>query len=193
MLTPGMTADLPDAPDRAQPPHRAQPPDRAQPPHRAQPPDRAQPPGRARQSAETDVEGVRALARAARLLERAAGDLGMAQYRVLSAVASGDERASRVAERLGLGRPTVSAAVDSLCRDGLLRRTEVAGDQRAYHLEVTPAGRVLLQQVEERMVLVLRDLVARTGNRRAAGALASLGPAIDELQRERRASKTDRR
>lgn len=140
-----------------------------------------------------DVEAVRALARAARLLERAAGDLGMAQYRVLAAIASGEERASRVAERLGLGRPTISAAVDSLCRDGHLRRTEVAGDQRAYRLELTAEGRELLHRVEERMVLVLQDLCARSGDRHVVDALAALGPAIDALQSDRRAAKGDPR
>ena len=79
----------------------------------------------------TDVAAVRAVARLARVLERASGDLSMAHYRVLAAVADGDERASRVAARLALGKPTISASVDALCRRGLLTREDVVHDQRA--------------------------------------------------------------
>src|SRR6059058_1194066 len=67
-------------------------------------------------------EAVRVLARLSRLMERASGDLSLAHYRVLSAVADGDQRATRLAERLALGKPTISASVDALCRRGLLAR-----------------------------------------------------------------------
>ena len=73
---------------------------------------------------------MRALARASRLLERATDELSLGHYRVLAAVAAGEERASRVASRLALGKPTVSATVESLCERGLVARARVAGDQR---------------------------------------------------------------
>ena len=82
---------------------------------------------------------MRGLARAARILERVSGELSLAHYRVLSAIAGGDERASRVAERLALGKPAVSAAVESLSQRGLIARSEVAGDQRAAALRLTDA------------------------------------------------------
>ncbi len=71
------------------------------------------------------VDAVRALARATRVLERASGELSLAHYRVLSAIASGEKRASRVAERLAIGKPTVSAAVEALAQRGLLLRSAV--------------------------------------------------------------------
>src|ERR1700728_2063445 len=77
----------------------------------------------------TAAEAVRALARATRILERGSGELSLAHYRVLSAIASGDERASRVAKRLAIGKPTVSAAVEALAQRGLLVRSAVDGDQ----------------------------------------------------------------
>jgi DNA-binding MarR family transcriptional regulator len=86
------------------------------------------------------VEAVRALARASRVLERASGELSLAHYRVLSAIASGDERASRVASRLAIGKPTISAAVDTLCQRGLLLRSDVDGDQRVASLRLTSEG-----------------------------------------------------
>ena len=87
---------------------------------------------------------MRALARATRVLERASGELSLAHYRVLSAIASGDERASRVAHRLAVGKPTVSAAVDALAQRGLLVRTAVDRDHRVAALHLTSEGVALL-------------------------------------------------
>jgi DNA-binding MarR family transcriptional regulator len=119
-------------------------------------------------------------------LERSSPDLNLAHYRVLSAVSSGDERASRVAERLALGRPTVSAAVESLCGRGLLDRGEVAGDQRASALSLTPAGEALLDAIETEMITRISALCARTPDaERVMESLAWLGLALDEAMEER--------
>ena len=67
---------------------------------------------------------MRALALAARKLERATGDLTLAQYRVLALVAGGDERSSLVAERLAVAKPTITAVVDGLVERGLPRRAK---------------------------------------------------------------------
>jgi DNA-binding MarR family transcriptional regulator len=136
------------------------------------------------------VEAVRALARASRILERASGELNLAHYRVLSAVASGEERASRVAERLALGKPTVSAAVDSLCQRGLLNRTGAATDQRVMVLSLTEVGQELLDSVEAEMVKRIETLRARTpGGERLVESLSWLGRAIDDYFAERIAAR----
>jgi DNA-binding MarR family transcriptional regulator len=140
------------------------------------------------------VEAVRALARASRVLERASGELSLAHYRVLSAVASGDERASRVAARLAIGKPTVSAAVDTLSRRGLLFRSEVEGDQRAASLRVTDEGTAVLGRVETEMIRRIEDLSARTPDgRQLMDSLVWLGAAIDETQAEREAERAAER
>src|ERR1700761_7439769 len=107
-------------------------------------------------------QAIRALARMARQLERSSGDLNLAHYRVLAAIADGDERASRVADRLALGKPTVSAAVESLTRRGLLSREDAAEDRRAATLALTPAGEAALAAVEGEMLGRLDDLCARS-------------------------------
>lgn len=136
------------------------------------------------------VEAVRALARVSRILERASGDLNLAHYRVLSAIASGDERASRVAARLALGKPTVSAAVDSLCQRGLLTRTTTAADQRVTVLRLTDAGAALLESVEADMVKRLASLADRTPRPdQLVESLTWLGRAIDEVAAERIAAR----
>ena len=98
------------------------------------------------------IEAVRALARASSLMERASSELSLAHYRVLSAISSGDERASRIAGRLAIGKPTISAAVNAMCERGLLVRMDVEGDLRAVDLRLTLKGRRLLERVEAEMI-----------------------------------------
>jgi DNA-binding MarR family transcriptional regulator len=137
-----------------------------------------------------NVEAVRALARASRVLERASGELSLAHYRVLSAIASGDERASRVANRLAIGKPTVSAAVDSLAQRGLLARTGLDADQRVAALHLTPEGKAVLSRVEAEMIRRIEDLGARTPNgAQLMESLAWLGAVIDDLHAPRAAER----
>jgi DNA-binding MarR family transcriptional regulator len=152
-----------------------------------------QPPAAAPKGAAPDadrVRAVRALARVSRVLERAGGELNLAHYRVLSAVASGDERASRVAARLALGKPAVSAAVDSLCQRGLLVRTSVDVDQRAAALSLTPAGQQVLARAEATMVQRIDDLCARTPDPDlVVRVLGWLGVAIEQYVADRAAAR----
>lgn len=137
------------------------------------------------------LQAVRALARATRVLERASGELSLAHYRVLSAVASGDERASRVANRLAIGKPTVSAAVDALVQRGLLVRSGVDGDQRVAALNLTLEGTALLSRVEAEMIRRIDDLCARTPDGdQLMESLVWLGTAIDDMQAERAAERS---
>ncbi|MBS1882921.1 MAG: winged helix-turn-helix transcriptional regulator [Actinobacteria bacterium] len=143
-----------------------------------------------RRANETEIQAIRALARMARLLERSSGDLNLAHYRVLAAVAAGDERASRVAIRLALGKPTVSAAVESLCKRGLLSREDATEDRRAATLTLTPAGQAALAAVEAQMLGRLRELTDRTPDgARVLEALGQLGEALDEVADERLARR----
>jgi DNA-binding MarR family transcriptional regulator len=120
-------------------------------------------------------------------MERASGGLSLAHYRVLSAIAAGDERASRVAVRLALGKPTVSASVETLCSRGLLVRSTIAGDQRAVQLSLTEAGTEMLERAQLAMTSALEALAARAGRRDdVIDALVALARAIDQAAAERR-------
>jgi DNA-binding MarR family transcriptional regulator len=141
--------------------------------------------------AEREIEAVRALARASSVLERSSTELNLAHYRVLSAVASGEERASHVAAKLALGRPAISAAVESLTQRGLLTRFGVDGDQRVAGLRLTPEGERLLAEVESEMRERLRDLCRRTPDgEELLQSLVWLGRALDERRAERWAQRT---
>jgi DNA-binding MarR family transcriptional regulator len=139
---------------------------------------------------EAAVAAVRALARASRILERSTDELNLARYRVLAAVAGGDELASRVAARLALGRPAVSSAVAALTQRGLLNRIGVTGDQRAAVLSLTPAGRGVLARSEQAMTARITDLAARTPDAaRLLEALGWLNDAVDQVYAERRTAE----
>ena len=51
-------------------------------------------------------DAVRALAIGGRVLERSLDDMSLAQFRVLILVASSPERASRIAEKAAMSRPS---------------------------------------------------------------------------------------
>jgi DNA-binding MarR family transcriptional regulator len=139
------------------------------------------------------VAALRGLARASRLLERASGELNLSQYRVLAAIAAGDERASRIAERLALGKPTISATVESLRQRGLLTRTGVDEDQRAAALRLTTDGQTALRTAERAMTDRIQSLAARTPDPAAfVQSLVWLDDAVDQLMSERTA-EADRR
>ncbi|MGH9190811.1 MAG: MarR family transcriptional regulator [Acidimicrobiales bacterium] len=120
-----------------------------------------------------DLTGaVRTLTRLGRLLERCSNDVTLAQYRVLRTVADGGERATQLAQRLAVAKPTITAIVATLVDRGLLRRADVAGDRRAVCLQVTELGREALVRVESAMAERLAGVVAGVDD--AAAALAAL-------------------
>ncbi len=57
-------------------------------------------------------------------------DLTLAQYRVLGVLGEGREAASRLADKLGVSRPSVTGVVDGLVVRGLVCRDPDAGDRR---------------------------------------------------------------
>jgi DNA-binding MarR family transcriptional regulator len=142
----------------------------------------------------TDAElrrAVRALALAARKLERATGDLTLAQYRVLALVAAGDERSSLVAERLAVAKPTITAVVDGLVERGCLTREAVAGDRRSLRLVVTPNGRKALVAAETSMAAAIDDVLDDARDRDAVIAgLLDLDDALTAYYTRRLAART---
>ena len=143
-----------------------------------------------RRSNENEVQAIRALARVARLLERSSGDLNLAHYRVLSAIAEGNARASRIADLLALGKPTISAAVESLTGRGLILREDVAEDRRATTLSLTAAGEEALAAVDREMLGYLDELLGRTEDpAQILDSLGRLGKALDEVAAERAARR----
>ncbi|HEY5221793.1 MAG TPA: MarR family transcriptional regulator [Microbacteriaceae bacterium] len=131
---------------------------------------------------------VQALTRASRVLERASSELSLSDFRMLSAIADGEARATRLAARLAVGKPTVSAGIDSLERRRFVSRSSVEGDQRASALSLTDAGEDIRNRVEEAMMRRLEQLCARTPDGPGiVAALEHLGGAIEAVMTERAA------
>ncbi len=131
--------------------------------------------------ADTLTDAVRALSRLSRLIERASDSLSPADYRVMSAIVEGEARASRLASRLLLGKPTISSTVDSLSRRGLIVKSNVEGDNRAIELSLSQEGAELFAAMEERMTRQLDLLAQRTPDGEAViRSLGWLGVVIEE-------------
>ncbi len=131
---------------------------------------------------------TRALALAARALERAAGqcDLTLAQYRVLALVAAGDERSSLLADRLSVAKPTITAVVDGLVERGFVQRAWVAGDRRSIRLGCTKQGAQALRAVEKEMTAALERILEHARERDAVlHALVDLDDALAARSRAR--------
>jgi len=129
---------------------------------------------------------ARTLAHLARVLERASGELSLPQYRILSLVARGDERATELAGRLALTKPTVSALVDGLAEHGLLERRAFEGDRRSVQLVVTDAGRAALERSETAMATEVDRLLVGVADR---SALIDGLAAVDSVLRSERVQR----
>lgn len=126
---------------------------------------------------------VAALTRLSRVIERAAMPLSLADYRALAAIASGEERASRLAQRLAVGKPAISATVDSLSRRGLISRERVEADQRAVTLTLTAEGRDAYEQAQRRMAQRLAEVAGLASDATTSlQSLVELGEALDRLR-----------
>lgn len=140
------------------------------------------------------IEAVRALARVSRVVERASDELSFADYRVLAQLSSGEERASRLAQRLALGKPAISASVESLSKRGLIVRSSVEGDNRATALSLSEDGARLFERMEGRMARQLELLSERTPDGAAVlQALAWLGEVVEIVVAQRFKEATEQR
>ena len=134
------------------------------------------------------MTSARAVAYTARRLERALGDMTMPQFRVLALVASSTERASRLAERASVSRPSLTGLLDGLETRGWVRRVDVTGDRRGVLLEVTPAGATALAEAELAMAGALSDLLgdlAPSERSRTVTGLIALSGALRSHQAPR--------
>jgi DNA-binding MarR family transcriptional regulator len=93
----------------------------------------------------------RSLLEAARQLTESTGVTG-AQWGVLAALNFGGEprTVAETARQMALTRQSVQRVSDVLADNNLVKYLPNSADKRAKLVEVTPAGRALLQQLEER-------------------------------------------
>ncbi len=111
---------------------------------------------------EPSERAARAVARLARAVERAVAGVGLSlpQYRVLALLDDGSRWPSAVAGHLALTRPSVTAVMDGLVRQGLVQRHGDEADRRRVQHRLTAAGRRLLAAADRAAGERLRQLVA---------------------------------
>ncbi len=133
---------------------------------------------------------VRTLARLARVLERSCGELTLPQYRLLAMISEGSERATALAGKLALAKPSVSAMVDALVERDLVTRARVDGDRRAVRLQLTLSGETALRGAEVAMAENLQPLLDRCDDPAVIdAALAQLATALDHAFADRIAAR----
>ena len=134
-------------------------------------------------------EGVLTLLRLVRSLERVSAGLTPQQYRILKLADAGEERSARLAERLAVAKPTLTAGVDGLVAAGFLERKQQPGDRRVVRLCLTPAGRDAMATADTAYTAWLDDVLSHAGDPgTVVSALQALDAAMDERRRARRAA-----
>jgi DNA-binding MarR family transcriptional regulator len=127
------------------------------------------------------------IARLCRVLEcNATADLTLPQYRVLGLLAGGDERASLLASRVSVAKPTLTSIVDSLFERGFVAREVPDGDRRSVRLSITRSGRTALSKATAEFREVLDEVLAECVDPDAVlDALDALRDALDERWAQR--------
>ena len=106
------------------------------------------------------ISALLAVLRVARVLERIDAGLSPQQYRILKLIGQGGERSARLAERLAVAKPTLTATADSLVAAGLVCREAELGDRRVVRLHLTEAGQAAVERADAAYADVVR-LLAR--------------------------------
>jgi DNA-binding MarR family transcriptional regulator len=132
---------------------------------------------------------VMILLRLFRALERVDTDLTPQQYRILKLAGAGGERSAKLAERLAVAKPTLTATADGLVAAGYARRDAEPGDRRVVRLCLTESGRDAVCRADAAYGRWLEQLLAETAQPdQVLHALDLLNEAMDEVRRARHAA-----
>jgi DNA-binding MarR family transcriptional regulator len=135
---------------------------------------------------QTAQEAVLTVMRLFRALERIDTGLTPQQYRILKLAGAGGERSARLAERLAVAKPTLTATADGLVAAGYAQREAEPGDRRVVRLCLTVAGRAALERADAAYTGWLGPLLGATGDVDGVlEAFRSLDAAMDERRRAR--------
>jgi DNA-binding MarR family transcriptional regulator len=128
---------------------------------------------------------VRAVAILSRQFERQCLEIGLSlpQYRLLLFVRRGPQRAAELATQAAVRRPTLTALVDGLEKEGLLARRAVEGDRRGIRLELTPKGSEMLDRAEAHLCDLLDRMLKHGDGQRVLAGLEELLVVLDRFYR----------
>lgn len=129
-------------------------------------------------------QAIMVVLRLFRGLECVGTGLTPSQYRIMKLAGAGGERSTRLAQRLAVAKPTLTATADGLVAAGYACRAAEPGDRRVVRLSLTPAGRAALDRADVAYADWLGPLLDATGDPGAVlDALELLGSAMTEARR----------
>lgn len=129
-------------------------------------------------------QAIMVIFRLFRGLECVDAGLSPSQYRIMKLASAGGERSTRLAQRLAVAKPTLTATADGLVAAGYACRAAEPGDRRVVRLSLTPAGRAALDRADAAYTGWLGQLLDVTGDPEAVlDALELLGSAMTEARR----------
>jgi DNA-binding MarR family transcriptional regulator len=105
------------------------------------------------------------------------GAMTLERARILWQLVESPRRSGEIAQRCALAPASVSELVDSLERDGFVRRSEDRSDRRVVVVEITARGRREIERVGELMTAPVAKIIAGLSaekRSRLAAALADL-------------------
>lgn len=109
------------------------------------------------------------------------GAMTLERARILWQLTESPRRSGEIAQRCALAPASVSELVDSLERDGFVRRSEDRNDRRVVVVEITARGRREIERVGELMTAPVAKIIAGLSDEkrsRLAAALADLQQAF---------------
>jgi DNA-binding MarR family transcriptional regulator len=109
------------------------------------------------------------------------GAITLERARILWQLVEAPRRSGELAQRCALTPASVSELVDSLERDGFVRRSEDRNDRRVVVVEITSRGRREIERVGELMTAPVAKIIASLSaekRARLAAALADLQEAF---------------
>jgi DNA-binding MarR family transcriptional regulator len=109
------------------------------------------------------------------------GAMTLERARILWQLVESPRRSGEIAQRCGLTPASVSELVDSLERDGFVRRSEDRNDRRVVVVEISARGRREIERVGELMTAPVAKMIAGLSAEkrvRLAAALADLQEAF---------------
>jgi DNA-binding MarR family transcriptional regulator len=135
------------------------------------------------------TRALRVMLRAGRCLDRLDSGLTAQQFRIMSLVADGGERSAKLAAKLAISKPTLTAVADGLVAAGYLSRQDEPGDRRVVRLALTDAGRDAYAHARQVLTGWFGRLVDTTDDPEAL--LRLLTQIDDALDRDRKPAGAD--
>lgn len=132
------------------------------------------------------ISAVLAVLRITRVLERIDAGISPQQYRILKLIGLGGERSARLAEKLAVARPTLTATGDGLVAAGLVCREAEPGDRRVVRLHLTEACEAAIERADAAYAEWFGSLLDHTGCRdQIVADLLKLDESMTERRRAR--------